>query len=105
MIEVGQTIKHSDEQVNARKEIQTAPTENTNIADNNTIQQNNEEWRKRPTLILKDSKISGLIEKEMSRDRKIKVRYFQGGKIKNVPLCNSFVRKALKKYHLTSWYK
>ena len=83
MIEVGQTIKHSDEQVNARKEIQTAPTENTNIADNNTIQQNNEEWRKRPTLILKDSKISGLIEKEMSRDRKINVRYFPGGKIKD----------------------
>ena len=46
MIEVGQTVKHSDEQVNTRKEIQN---ENTDKADNNTVQQNNEEWN-----ILKD---------------------------------------------------
>ena len=43
MIEVEQTVKHSDEQVNTRKEIQTAPTENTNNRDNNTVQQNKEE--------------------------------------------------------------
>ena len=40
MIEVEQTVKHSDEQVNTRKEIQN---ENTNKTDNNTVQQNNEE--------------------------------------------------------------
>ena len=34
------------------------------------------------TLILRDSTISGLLEKNMSRNRKIKVRYFQGAKIK-----------------------
>ena len=34
------------------------------------------------TLILRDSTISGLLEKNMSRNRKIKVRYFQGTKIK-----------------------
>ena len=38
VIEVGQTPKHSDEQVTARNEIQTAPTENTNNAGNNTVQ-------------------------------------------------------------------
>ena len=43
MIEVEQTVKHSDEQVNTRKEIQTAPTENANNRDNNTVQQNKEE--------------------------------------------------------------
>ena len=53
-IEVGQTVKHSDEQVKAGKEIQTAPTENTNNADNSTVQENNEEWRKVPALILGD---------------------------------------------------
>ena len=53
-IEVGQTVKHSDEQVNAGKEIQTTPTENTNNADNSTVRQNNEEWRKGPALILGD---------------------------------------------------
>ena len=84
VIEVKQTVKHSDEQVNTRKEIQTAQTENINNADNNTVQENNEEWRKGTTLILEDSTISGLIEKKMSRNRKIKVRYFPGAKIKDM---------------------
>ena len=43
MIEVKQTVKHSDEEVNTRKEIQTAQTENINNADDNTVQQNNED--------------------------------------------------------------
>ena len=84
MIKVNQTVKHSDEQVNTRKEIQTAQTENINNTDNSTVQENNEEWRKSTTLILRDSAISGLIEKKMSRNRKIKVRYFPGAKIKDM---------------------
>ena len=84
MIEVGQTVKLSNQQCNTRKEIQTSPTENTNNADNNTVQQNNEEWRKGATLILEDSITSGLIEKKMSRNRKIKVRYFPEAKIKGM---------------------
>ena len=39
--EIKQTVKHSDEQVNTRKEIQSAQTENINYADNNTVQKNN----------------------------------------------------------------
>ena len=73
MTEVKQAMKHSNEQVNTRKEIQTAQRENINSADNNTVQENNEEWRKGATLILGDSTISGLMEKKMSRNRKIKV--------------------------------
>ena len=46
-VEVGQTIKYFNETDKARKEIQTAPIENTNNADSNTVQKNNEEWRKR----------------------------------------------------------
>ena len=38
MINVEQTVKHSEEQVNTRKEIQTAPTENINNAGNNSVQ-------------------------------------------------------------------
>ena len=57
MIEVKQTVKHSDEQVNTRKEIQTVQTENINNADNNTVQQNNDEWRKGTTFIFGDSTI------------------------------------------------
>ena len=34
------------------------------------------------TLILRGSAISGLLEKNMSRNRKIKVRYLKGTKIK-----------------------
>ena len=67
MIEVEQTAKHSDKQVNTRKEIQIAPTENTNNADNKTVQQNNEESRKGTTLILGNSTISGLIEKKVQK--------------------------------------
>ena len=69
MIEAGQTTKHSDEQVNTRKEIQTAPTENTNNADNSTVQQNNEEWRKGTTIILGDSAISELMEKQENQSQ------------------------------------
>ena len=69
MIEVEQTAKHSDEQVNTRKEIQTAPTENTNNADNSTVQQNNEEWRKGTTIILGDSAISELMEKQENQSQ------------------------------------
>ena len=106
MIEVKQTVKHSDEQVNTRKEIQTAQTENINSADNITVQENSEECRKGTTLILRDSTISGFIEKKMSRNRKIKVRYFPGAKIKDIyhyaiPLLENKTRK----YNLTSWYK
>ena len=84
MIEVRQTAQHSDEQVNATKEIQNAPTKNTNKADSITVQQNNKEWWRGTTLILGDSTISGRKEKKMSRNRKIKVRYFPGAKIKDM---------------------
>ena len=84
MTEVEQTVKHSDEQVNARKEIQTAPTENINNADNSTLQQSSEKWRKGTTLIFGDSTMPGLIDKKMSRNRKIKVTYFPGAKIKDI---------------------
>ena len=69
MIEAGQTTKHSDEQVNTRKEIQTAPTENTNNADNSAVQQNNEELRKGTTIILGDSAISELMEKQENQSQ------------------------------------
>ena len=69
MIEVEQTAKHSDEQVNTRNEIQTAPTENTNNADNSTVQQNSEEWRKGTTIILGDSAISELMEKQENQSQ------------------------------------
>ena len=67
MIEVKQTVKHSDEQVNTRKEIQTVQTENINNADNNTVQQNNDEWRKGTTLIFGDSTIW-----DISQEQKVK---------------------------------
>ena len=57
---------------------------NTNNADNITVQQNNEEWWKGTTLILGESTISGRKEKKMSRNRKIKVTYFPGAKIKDM---------------------
>ena len=69
MIEAGQITKHSDEQVNTRKEIQTAPTENTNNANNSAVQQNNEEWRKGTTIILGDSAISELMEKQENQSQ------------------------------------
>ena len=96
-------MKYSDEQVITRKEVESTSTENINNADNNSLQQNNEEWRKGTTLILGDSIMSGLIEKEMFRNRKIKTRYFPGAKIKDMyHYANPLLEK---KYHLTSWYK
>ena len=75
-------MEHANEQVNTRKEIQYITTKTINTAGNNSVKQNNEEWKKGTTLILGDSTISGLIEKNVSRNKKIKVRYFPGAKIK-----------------------
>ena len=77
-------MNYSNEQVIKRKEIQSTPTENINNADNNSVQQNNKECTKGTTLILGDSTISGLIVKKMSRNRKIKVRYFPRAKLKDI---------------------
>ena len=56
-------MKHSDEQINAKK-IKSTPTENINNVDNISVQQNNEECEKGTTLILGYSTTSGLIEKK-----------------------------------------
>ena len=64
-------------------EIQTALSKNTNNVDSNTVHKNDKEWRKGTTLISGDSTMSGLTEKKMSRNRKIKVRYFPVAKIKD----------------------
>ena len=77
-------MKHSNEQATTRKETQSTPTENIKNADTNTVQQKNEDWRKGTTLILGDLTISGLIEEKMSRNRKIKVRYFPEAKINDI---------------------
>ena len=71
MIKVKQTVNYFDEQVNTRKEVQTAQTEYINNADNSTVHQNNEEWKKGYTLILGNSTIPGLIEKKLSRNCKM----------------------------------
>ena len=80
-------MKHSNEQVNTRKETHATPTESINSNIQHTtisVQYNNQGWRKSTTLILKDPTISKLIEKKMSRGTKIKVRYFSGAKIKHM---------------------
>ena len=77
-------MKHCNEQATTRKEVQSTPTENIKNADINTVQQKNEDWRKGTTLILGELTISGLIEEKMSRNRKIKVRYFPEAKIKDM---------------------
>ena len=75
-------MSHSDEQVNARKEIQTAPKENINNADNSTLQQNSEKWRKGTTLIFGDSAMSGLIDKKCPEIGKSKSHISQEQKLK-----------------------
>ena len=75
VIERKQTVKHSDEQVNARKEIRTAQTENINNVDNssnNTVQQNNKEWRKVLHLFLGTQQYLGLSRKRSSEIGKSK---------------------------------
>ena len=66
-------MKHPDEQVVTRKEIQSTSTENINNADNNTVQQNNDQWRKGTTLILENLTVSGLVEKKMSRNNESQI--------------------------------
>ena len=43
----------------------------------------NEHWKNGTTLIMGDSTVSGLMEKKMSRSRKVKIRFFPG-KIKDM---------------------
>ena len=55
-----QTVKHFDEQVKTRKEIQSTLTEDINNTSNNSVQQNNEECRKGTTPILEVQQYLGL---------------------------------------------
>ena len=50
----------------------------TNIPDNST---NAEEWKPGTSLIVGDSMIAGLREGKLSRNRKVKVRFFPGAKM------------------------
>ena len=53
---------------------------NTN---NNDIARNNEEWKKDTTLVMKGSTVSGLMENRMSRNQKVRLRFFPA-KIKDI---------------------
>ena len=52
----------------------------TNIPDNNT---DAGEWKPGTSLIIGDSMIAGLREGKLSRNRKVKVRFFPGAKMKD----------------------
>ena len=52
----------------------------TNIPDNNT---DAEEWKPGTLLVVGDSMIAGLREGKLSRNRKVKVRFFPGAKMKD----------------------
>ena len=82
MIEVKQTVKHSDEQVNKRKKIQTAQTENINNADNNTVQQNSEDGGKILHLFLRIQQYLDLSKKRCPEIRKSKSDISQEQKLK-----------------------
>ena len=42
----------------------------------NDITASKERWKKDTTLVMEDSAVSGLMEKRMSKNRKIKIRLF-----------------------------
>ena len=52
--------------------------------DEEKVTTSNEHWKNGTTLIMRDSTVSGLIEKKMCRNRKDKVRFFPGAKIKDM---------------------
>ena len=52
--------------------------------DEEKVATSNEHWKNGTTLIMGDSTVSSLMEKKMSRNRKVKIRFFQGAKIKDM---------------------
>ena len=44
----------------------------------------NEQWKNGATLIMGDSTVSDLMERYMPRNRKVKIRFFSGAKIKGM---------------------
>ena len=54
---------------------------------------NSDQWKKRTVLIVGDSILAGLREAKISRIKRIKVRYFPGGKTEDL------------QYHLISYLK
>ena len=52
--------------------------------DEEKVTTNNEHWKNGTSLIVGDSAVSGLMEKKMSRNRKVKIRFFLGAKIKDM---------------------
>ena len=45
---------------------------------------NSDQWKKGTTLVVKDSMLAGLREAKLSRSKRIKVRYFPGGKTEDL---------------------
>ena len=45
---------------------------------------NSDQWKKGTTLVVGDSMLAGLREAKLSRSKRIKVRYFPGGKTKDL---------------------
>ena len=52
--------------------------------DKEKVATSNEHWKNGTTFIMGDSTVSGLMEKKMSRNRKVKIRFFPGAKIKDM---------------------
>lgn len=52
--------------------------------DEETVATSNEDWRNSTTVIMGDSAVSSLMKTKMSRNRKVKVRFFLGDKIKDM---------------------
>ena len=52
--------------------------------DEEKVATSNEHWKNGTTLIMGDSTVSGLMEKKMSRNRKVKIRFFPDAKIKDM---------------------
>ena len=52
--------------------------------DEEKVATSNEHWKNGTTLIMGDSTVSCLMENKMSRNRKVKIRFFPGAKIKDM---------------------
>ena len=78
--------------------------------DEEKVATSNEYWKNGTTLIMGDSTVSRLMEKKMSRSRKVKIKSFPGAKIKDMfhyaipllekkPLIMSFYMSAQLMHH------
>lgn len=77
-------VVNDESKINTTQNVTTEKVTAGNKSNEDNVTTSKEHWRNGATLIMGYSTVSGLMEKNMSQNQKVKIRLFPGAKIKDV---------------------